>query len=159
MRLFLILLLCTSLSAMETHVFPITGYRVIDGDSIEIMADLGFDLYKKTSVRLYGINVPEVRGKGKEFGLLVKSYVEEYVKDKTILFKWIKRDMYGGRSVGYIYVDGVNLSTHLLESGLAKPYYGKGPKPTFTLEEIQESLNELRENEKSTSGAMDVGRD
>ena len=37
--------------------------RVVDGDTIDVTIDLGFDILYKTRVRLYGINTPETRTK------------------------------------------------------------------------------------------------
>ena len=35
--------------------------RIVDGDTIDVTIDLGFDILHKTRVRLYGINTPEKR--------------------------------------------------------------------------------------------------
>ena len=40
--------------------------RVVDGDTIDVTVDLGFDILYKTRVRLYGINTPETRTKDLE---------------------------------------------------------------------------------------------
>ena len=42
--------------------------RLIDGDTIEIEIDLGYRVFVREKVRLYGINAPECRGKSKEAG-------------------------------------------------------------------------------------------
>ena len=40
--------------------------RVLDGDTIDVTIDLGFDLYKKERVRVAGVDTPERRGAGGE---------------------------------------------------------------------------------------------
>jgi len=35
--------------------------RVVDGDTVDLLVDLGFDIHHKIRVRLYGINTPESR--------------------------------------------------------------------------------------------------
>lgn len=53
-----------------------TVLGVIDGDTIDLMIDLGFNIHHKIRVRLYGVNTPESRTKDlaeKEMGLKAKS--------------------------------------------------------------------------------------
>lgn len=131
MRTLILFLLSYSLSCVEIRVYPVIGYRVIDGDTIEVQLDLGFDLVKKSAVRLAGINAPETRGIEREFGLKVKEYVIKYLEGKVITCQWLEDDKYGGRFVGKVFVDDVDLAVHLVELGYAKLYDGNGPKPTF----------------------------
>ena len=53
--------------------------RVIDGDTLEIEADLGFHITKTIRVRLAGINAPEVRGDEREAGRASKAALEEFL--------------------------------------------------------------------------------
>ena len=51
--------------------------KVIDGDTLDVMIDLGFNIHHKARVRLYGVNTPESRTKDlaeKELGMKAKSF-------------------------------------------------------------------------------------
>ena len=54
--------------------------KVVDGDTIDIIIDLGFDLTKKERVRLAGIDTPESRTRDleeKKFGLEAKAFLSD----------------------------------------------------------------------------------
>ena len=51
---------------------------VYDGDTFTFEVDLGFSITVKEKIRLAGINTPEVRGKSKLEGIVVRDYVREY---------------------------------------------------------------------------------
>ena len=57
--------------------------RVVDGDTVDVDIDLGFDLWlKKQRIRLYGVDTPESRTRDlveKKYGLAAKAFVEEYL--------------------------------------------------------------------------------
>ena len=58
--------------------------KVVDGDTIDILIDLGFDLTKKERVRLAGIDTPECRTKNleeKELGLEAKEFLKRRLSD------------------------------------------------------------------------------
>ena len=38
-----------------------TIVRVVDGDTVDALVDLGFDTWKKVRIRMHGINAPESR--------------------------------------------------------------------------------------------------
>jgi endonuclease YncB( thermonuclease family) len=40
--------------------------RIVDGDTFDILIDLGFDTFRKGRVRLYGVNTPESRTRNLE---------------------------------------------------------------------------------------------
>jgi len=101
--------------------------KVIDGDTIDVMIDLGFDTWIKTRLRLYGINAPESRTRDKaekELGLKAKEEVREYLtKDLTLIVK--EKGKYG-RYLAEVYPSNkkMSINDHLLKLGLAKPYFG-----------------------------------
>ena len=140
--LILVLILLQTAQAEEAqpqiipHVYPVTEFEVYDGDTIKVIMDLGMGINYKTSVRVDGINAPEVRGEEKAAGLVVKSRVEEWLKDRKIYVKYLRVDKYGSRIVGKIIRDdGSELSPYLLQANLAKAYEGD-KKPTFSAAEI-----------------------
>ena len=103
--------------------------KVIDGDTVDALIDLGFNTYVKKRIRLNGINTPETRTrnkKEKELGLKAKERV------KIILFSHtdLVLKSYGqgkfGRVLGDIYFseDKLNLGKLLISEGHAKEYHG-----------------------------------
>jgi micrococcal nuclease len=99
--------------------------KVYDGDTITVVLDLGFGVYRKEVLRLYGIKTPELRGEEREQGLISRDWLREKLDtdlDKIII-KTIKdgKGKYG-RYLAEIYVDGVNINKQLIAEGLAKVY-------------------------------------
>ena len=111
--------------------------RVIDGDTIDVNLDLGFDVVlKKQRIRLYGLNTPESRTRDleeKQYGLAAKARLKELLEEgetlslRTAIDKKA-RGKYGS-ILGTIYADGVNLNDLLIEEGHAIEYFG-GTKNT-----------------------------
>lgn len=52
-----------------------TVTRVIDGDTVEVVREAGCDITQRLTLRLYGINTPEMRGETKAAGLLARAYL------------------------------------------------------------------------------------
>lgn len=104
--------------------------KVIDGDTVEVIVDLGFSVYHKTRVRLIGIDTPEIRTKDleeKERGLEALDFIVDYFKmmeHEEMVLESEKLDSFG-RSLGRIIVGGVDIGEELLKTGHAKPYERK----------------------------------
>lgn len=101
--------------------------RVIDGDTIEVMVDLGFYTWKEVTVRLYGINTPETRTKDleeKERGLAAKKRLTELLSNRE--FKLVSKGIGKyGRCLGEIFIEtGENVNLVLLMEGHAEEYNG-----------------------------------
>ena len=83
--------------------------KVIDGDTIDANIDLGFDIYVKKRIRLFGINTPECRTRDKEEkarGLLAKARLTEILEENNNNFILLSTSLGKyGRSLGIIYVD------------------------------------------------------
>lgn len=95
--------------------------RVIDGDTVVLDIDLGFETWLRNQVvRLYGLNTPEIRGKEKPEGLEVKAWMEERLYGREIVLQSIQ-DKKGsfGRWLGILFADGENVNEELLEAKLA----------------------------------------
>jgi len=104
--------------------------KVIDGDTVEVIVDLGFSIYHKTRVRLIGIDTPEIRTKDqeeKERGIEAMDFVVDFFRqmehEEKVLYSE-KLDGFG-RCLGRIIVGGIDIGEELLESGYAKPYERK----------------------------------
>jgi len=79
--------------------------RVIDGDTVDVMIDLGFGSYRKMRLRLYGIDAPERRGETREAGNAATDYLRGILSvGATIVVKTFK-DKQGkyGRYLALIY--------------------------------------------------------
>lgn len=108
-------------------VYPITTYRVVDGDSIRADLHLGFDLrLVGWSCRLKGIDAPEMNGAHRAAGIVVKKAAEDWCKDNEPLYvQSISLDPYPRRFVGRILGrNGASLGDHLLKCQLVKPFDG-----------------------------------
>ena len=105
--------------------------KIVDGDTIDVLLDMGFDIKYKSRVRLFGIDTPESRTRNKEEkvrGLLSKVYLKELLKKaKKLTIKTHKGSETGkfGRILGEIFADGVNLNLKMCTEGYAVQYYGQ----------------------------------
>jgi micrococcal nuclease len=115
--------------------------KVVDGDTFDIVIDLGFDTLKKGRVRLYGVNTPESRtsnAEEKKMGLAAKEFTDQWltkanhkVKIETIIDK---NEKYG-RVLARVWDESGNcLNEDIIKSGLAREYFGVGNK---TFEEFK----------------------
>ena len=110
--------------------------RVVDGGTIDVTIDLGFDLYKKERVRVAGVDTPEKRTKNldeKALGLdatgWLKAKLEETIKgDEELLIRTELKGGVGkyGRLLGWLYVgeSDVSLNEQMITEGYAHAYDG-----------------------------------
>jgi endonuclease YncB( thermonuclease family) len=105
--------------------------KVIDGDTVDLIIDLGFNIGIKERVRLENINAPEVRTINedeKKYGYQAKKKLEEYLDtDSNIIISTKKPDSTGkyGRVIADIYVEGKDLTAceYLLANHYVWPYF------------------------------------
>lgn len=95
-----------------------------DGDTIDVLLDLGLYHYQKVRLRLYGVDTPELRGQERQVGLQVRDYVAERLSAAENIVVQTMKDQQGkyGRWLARIYVDGTDLNQELLDLGYAEPY-------------------------------------
>jgi micrococcal nuclease len=106
--------------------------KVVDGDTIDVDIDLGFDISFSSRVRLAGIDTPESRTTDKAekaLGLEAKAYLKHAVESaKSVVIKTEKMDSSEkyGRILGWVYVDGntVSLNDMMINDGYAWGYLG-----------------------------------
>lgn len=67
---------------------PARCLKVVDGDTFDLMVDLGFDVYRVIRVRLKGIDTWEVRGSERPKGLVAKARVEELMENKIQIISY-----------------------------------------------------------------------
>ena len=132
--------------------------RVVDGDTIDVSIDLGFDLIKKERVRVAGVDTPEKRTRDLEEKALgldatewMKKNLEETLDGDEELT--IRTELVGGmgkygRLLGWLYVgdDDVSLNEQMIEEGYAWEYDGGTKRKDFA------SLRAIRE----ANGTIDV---
>ena len=124
--------------------------RVLDGDTIDVTIDLGFDLFKKERVRVAGVDTPEKRTRDleeKELGIHATNWLKEKLEgalagDDDLV---IRTELVGGvgkygRLLGWLYLgDGsLSLNEQMIEEGYAWAYDGGTKQKDF------EELREIR---------------
>jgi micrococcal nuclease len=113
--------------------------KVVDGDTIDVDIDLGFDVSLTKRVRLAGIDTPESRTIDKfekELGLAVKDYLKHSLDNiKRIVIKTELPDSTEkyGRILGHLFIDGseTSFNQHLIDAGYAWGYDGGTKKKDF----------------------------
>jgi micrococcal nuclease len=105
--------------------------KVVDGDTIDVTLDMGFDILYQQRVRLFGIDTPESRTRDKEekkYGLLSKYFLKDALSNgKKITIKTYKGDETGkfGRILGDVWIDGKSINQTMCDKGYAVAYYGQ----------------------------------
>jgi len=115
----------------EYYVKKVT--KIVDGDTIDVDIDLGFDISFSSRVRLAGIDTPESRTRDlieKKLGLEAKEYLKHAISEaKTVVIKTEKMNSSEkyGRILGWVYLDGntVSLNDTMIEVGHAWGYMGE----------------------------------
>jgi micrococcal nuclease len=105
--------------------------KIIDGDTVDVIIDLGFNIRLKERIRLENINAPETRTVNEEvkkYGNRAKKKLEEYLNlGKDIIVTTQNPNASGkfGRVIGDLYVEGENLTAceYLLENHYVWPYF------------------------------------
>ena len=124
--------------------------RVVDGDTIDVTIDLGFDLYKKERVRVAGVDTPEKRTRDKEEKELgidatnwLKDRLEAAIAGEEDLV--IRTELVGGvgkygRLLGWLYIGDqeISLNEIMITEGYAWSYDGGTKQKNF------EELREIR---------------
>ena len=146
-------------SRKSCYNFRITEInRVVDGDTIDVTIDLGFDLYKKERVRVAGIDTPEKRTRDleeKALGIDATNWLKEKL-ESTIAGDdelSIRTELVGGvgkygRLLGWLYVgdEDVSLNEQMITEGYAWAYDGGTKQKDFEeLREIRRSYGTLTE--------------
>lgn len=106
----------------KLYHYKATLLKVVDGDTVWLRIDLGFELFKECSCRLYGINTPELRKKDeKEAAIKAMDYLKSLFNGDQVYVYSNKLDKYG-RPLVTIYVGDININARMVEEKLAVPY-------------------------------------
>ena len=132
--------------------------KVLDGDTIDVTIDLGFDLYKKERVRVAGVDTPEKRTRNleeKALGIDATNWLKKELKDvldgdDELI---VRTELHGGvgkygRLLGWLYVgdDEVSLNEQMITQGYAHAYDGGTKDMNLEkLREIRRSFGTLME--------------
>ena len=147
-------------SRKSCYNFRVTSIdKVLDGDTIDVTIDLGFDLYKKERVRVAGVDTPEKRTRDleeKALGIDATNWLKEKLED-TINGDGelsVRTELVGGvgkygRLLGWLYIDDseISLNELMITEGYAWPYDGGTKQKDFEeLREIRRSFGTLDES-------------
>jgi len=131
--------------------------RVVDGDTIDALIDLGFDVKYQSRVRLYGIDTPESRTRDKDEkarGKMASAFLKEAVDNgDTVVLRTKLSDSRGkfGRVLASVVVDDIDINESMIENHLAVAYFGQS-KDDIEAEHMinREKLIELGKFDPST---------
>ena len=146
-------------SRKSCYNFRVTKIKkVLDGDTIDVIIDLGFDLAKTERVRIAGVDTPEKRTRDLEEKALgldatawLKGKLEETIKGDEELI--VRTELVGGtgkygRLLGWLYIneDLISLNEQMITEGYAWPYDGGTKQKDFEeLREIRRTFGTLIE--------------
>ena len=132
--------------------------KVLDGDTIDVTIDLGFDLYKKERVRVAGVDTPEKRTRNleeKALGIDATNWLKKELKDvldgdDELI---VRTELHGGvgkygRLLGWLYVgdEELSLNEQMITQGYAHAYDGGTKDMNLEkLREIRRSFGTLNE--------------
>jgi len=117
--------------------------RVLDGDTIDVTIDLGFDLYKKERVRIAGVDTPEKRTRDleeKALGIDATNWLKKKLEDTIAGDEElsIRTELVGGmgkygRLLGWLYIgeDLISLNELMIDEGFAWEYDGGTKQKDF----------------------------
>ena len=127
--------------------------KVLDGDTIDVIIDLGFDLAKTERVRIAGVDTPEKRTRNleeKALGIDATEWLKDKLEgaidgDDDLV---IRTELVGGvgkygRLLGWLYIGDatVSLNEKMIDEGYAWAYDGGTKQKNF------EELREIRRNQ------------
>lgn len=111
------------------YEYKATVHHVIDGDTVSLNIDLGFNvILKDQHIRLQGLDCPESESSDKiekVYGALSKDFTMEFLTDTNIRVKTTKEDKFGRVLGEIINEQGLSLNAELLAKHYAVPYNGE----------------------------------
>ena len=115
--------------AVEMYEYKCEVKRIVDGDTVDVIIDLGFSIHYSTRVRLYGIDTPESRTRDKDEkarGFLSKAYLTDWLEKGDVIIR-THRDKKGkfGRVLGEMVVGGKNINLLMVDENHAVKYEGQ----------------------------------
>ena len=119
---------------IEKYNYNVEVKRVVDGDTVDVIIDLGFNTFIKRRIRMHGIDAPESRTRDKAekvLGLASTERLKEIIGENNIVMKSWGKGKYG-RILGELFgetdtefgPDHTNINETLIKEGHAKEYFG-----------------------------------
>ena len=136
---------------MEKYIYKAKLERVVDGDTVDALIDLGFDTWVKKRIRYKGIDTWESRTKDldeKKLGLAAKDRNKELLESVSSKSGFFRLKSYGvgkyGRVLGEVFVKDIegieyNVNQTLIDEGHAYEYEG-GKKKMFVNKETKKNV-------------------
>ena len=137
---------------MEKYIYKAKLERVVDGDTVDALIDLGFDTWVKKRIRYKGIDTWESRTKDldeKKLGLAAKDRNKELLESVSSKPGYFRLRSHGvgkyGRVLGELFIkdnEGVeyNINQTLIDEGHAYEYEG-GKKKVFENKETKKDVS------------------
>lgn len=115
----------------ELYTYKAKILEVVDGDTLDILIDLGFEVSYKTRIRLLGVDTPEIHSKNadiKKSGQISKKFVEEWVgRNPDVIVSTVKdKSEKYGRILATLHplAGDEALNDLLIREKMAVPYFG-----------------------------------
>lgn len=97
--------------------------RVVDGDTVEVDVDLGFQIHTKMMLRLYGINAPEMKGPSRVAGQAAKMFLQDLIQQYNGVLKirtlQDEQEKYGRYLAYLVFPDEAIANTVMVQTGHA----------------------------------------
>ena len=128
---------------MDKYIYRAKLERVVDGDTIDALIDVGFDIWVKKRIRYMGLDTWESRTRDleeKKKGLAAKARNKELIEEVSAKSGYFRIKSHGvgkyGRVLGELFIQDVegntiNVNQKLISEGHAYEYFG-GKKQTFS---------------------------
>lgn len=114
------------IKGFDIYKYCVTITSVYDGDTFSGVVDLGFNVFKKETFRLYGVNCDELRSKDihrKGMALRSRSVLSEILTiGRKVVVRTFKSGKYG-RWLCIVDLDGIDYNKYIVNTGLAREYY------------------------------------
>jgi endonuclease YncB( thermonuclease family) len=139
--------------SLDLYTYNVHRFEILDGDTVPVWLDLGFDLTHYTRVRVHGVDTPEKRGSQKWAGLPVRAAVIKLLTGRTIWVRSLEYGKYARRVIGEILYREVedddsspllSLTDWLLENKMALPYGGE-TKHEWTQELLEQARDAAKD--------------
>ena len=118
---------CAGTAASQTTVTALVT-DAYDGDTISVEAAVWPDLDWTGSVRVRGVDTPEIRGQCEQeerLAILARDYVRDLLTDESVVLTEIENDRYGGRVIAHVELEsGESLADLLIAGGYGRAYDG-----------------------------------
>ncbi len=119
----------------EVIAGPITGtvLSVLDGDTVNLKLRVWIGQEVETSLRIDGIDTPEIKGKcekERRLAAAARGELESLLSDHMIKIYNVRLEKYAGRVLAKAQTtDGIDIGGHMISKGFARPYHGEKRRP------------------------------